>query len=49
MYIDPKLREYLCQMGQIHIDYLSENHYDGFHIRLDVGNQADGCSGGCGS
>jgi len=43
MYIDPRLKEYLSEMGDIHIDYLSDNNYDGFHIRLNVGDCSDRC------
>lgn len=43
MFIDSSLKTYLASMGEIKIDYLNEENYNGFNIRLDRKDSSGNC------
>ena len=45
-YIDPKLKEYIEQLGTVTIDYISNAMGGGY--RIMIGDGGDCSSGGCG-
>lgn len=45
-YIEPKLKEYLTQLGKVTIDYASSAMGGGY--RIMIGEGGDCSSGGCG-
>nr|MBN2276577.1 hypothetical protein [candidate division Zixibacteria bacterium] len=47
-YIDPKLKDYIRQMGQIKIDYITNAMGSGYSITVGDNNCASGCGGTCG-
>jgi len=44
LYIEPKLKDYLESLGKVHIDYLSDSQFEGFHVYIDMGAGSRGCS-----
>ncbi|UCD18112.1 MAG: hypothetical protein JSV44_04160 [Candidatus Zixiibacteriota bacterium] len=48
-YIDPRLKEHLSKFGNIRIDYVINDHGEGYAVTVGDLNCADGChEKGCG-
>jgi len=46
-YIDPKLKDYLSQMGSIKIDYVTNQMGSGYTISVGTSDCSTGCGGSC--